>query len=291
MDLSTRGGILGHRGLWLADVALVGILLVFVVVVAWLAQGPASDLAGIALTIAGLAIALVPALIWLAFFYVQDSLEPEPKAYIAEIFVLGALSALAIGIPLVRDVFQLNRWLYTSGLTHLLGSILVTGFVQEFLIFACVRFSIYQAGEFDQRTDGIVYTTAAALGFATVLNLDYVVSRGGVDLGVGAMRVAIMALAHASIAGIMGYCIGQAKFEHKPLWYVPGAVALAAVLNGLFFWLQDAVTINGLAFTPANGLIAAVAFAVVLLVAALWLVRRANLETVALTEPGAQGGQ
>ncbi len=111
MNVSTRGGTLGHRGLWLANVALVGILLVFVALVAWLAQSVAGTLAGTALIVAGIAIALVPALIWLACFYRQDMLEPEPKAYVLEVFALGALSALAIGIPVVRDLFDLDRWL------------------------------------------------------------------------------------------------------------------------------------------------------------------------------------
>jgi hypothetical protein len=54
------------------------------------------------------------------------------------------LVAGAFGIPLVRDVFQLGQWLDATTWTHLFGSILVVGFVQQFLIFAAVRYSIYE---------------------------------------------------------------------------------------------------------------------------------------------------
>ena len=278
-----RGGPADQRGLWLANLALVALLILFTAVVVLLAPGLAGQLAGPGLLLAGIVISLVPALVWLAFFYRLDHLEPEPTAYVAGVFVLGALAAQAIGIPLVRDVFGLNGWLYANSTTHLLGSILVPGFVQEFLIFACIRFSIFHAVEFDQRTDGIIYAIAAALGFVTVLNLDYVVGRGGVDLGVGAMRVTTAALAHAGIAGVLGYCLGEFKFERKPFWYLPAALLLVSVLNGLFFWLQDTLTVQGFAFNPQYGLALAVCFALVLLGVVLWLVRRANRESIAPT--------
>ena len=167
MNLSSRSGAWGHRGLWLAGGGLVLLLLVFVALVAFVAPLLPATLDGPPLILAGLVVALVPAVIWLAFFYQQDRLEPEPKTYVLKVFLLGALLAAAAGIPLVRDLFQVGQWLYTNLWTHLLGSILVVGFVQEFLIYAAVRFSIYSSAEFDQRVDGIIYATAAGLGFAT----------------------------------------------------------------------------------------------------------------------------
>lgn len=270
-----------HRGAWLPGLALIVLLLLFVALVAYVAPGlPA--LSQPALIAAGVLIALVPALIWLAFFYLQDRLEPEPRIYVSKVFLLGVLVALALGLPLVRDVFQLNRWLYTNVWSHLLGSILVTGFVQEFLIYGLVRYSVYDSAEFDQRTDGIIYMTAAALGFATLLNFDYILSRGGVDLAVGTARVTVNALAHASIAGVLGFFLGEARFERKPFWYLPAGLGIAAVLNGLFFFAQDVVTLRGLTFNPYYGLGVAAAIALVLLGSVSTLIRQANRETLAL---------
>lgn len=282
MTLSTRSGVLGSRALWAAGGGQLLALLVFVALGTVVARFLPATLSGGLLVVLGIVVALIPAAIWLAFFYQQDRLEPEPKSYLLAVFVLGALVASGLGIPLVRDVLRVNDWLYRDPLTHLLGSIFAVGFVQEFLKFAAVRFSIYNSGEFDERVDGIIYATAAALGFATVLNINYIVSRGGVDLGVGVIRVTVMALAQASISGVLGYFLGQAKFERTPLYYLPAGYVLAAVLNGVFFWAQDIVTVQGLTVNPFNGLVLAIVVAAALLALVYWLIQRANSETLAL---------
>jgi RsiW-degrading membrane proteinase PrsW (M82 family) len=98
--------------------------------------------------------------------------------------------------------------------------------------------------EFDERVDGVIYAIAAGLGLATILNFEYVYSRNGVDLDIGSIRMVINTLAHASFAGVMGYFLGQARFEKTPVYYLPAGLTLAAVLNGLFFFLLDR-TISG----------------------------------------------
>lgn len=282
MRLSSRSGAAGSRAMWLASAGLIVLLLLFVAIVTIIANALTTALSGTALIAAGIILALAPALIWLAFFYQQDRLEPEPKSYIVRVFILGALLAAAVGIPVVRDLFHVNSWLYTNETVNLLGSILVIGFVQEFLIYAAVRYSVFDSAEFDERVDGIVYATAAGLGFATMLNFNYVVGLGGVDLGVGVIRVTIVALAHASIAGVLGYFLGQAKFEHTPVYYLPLGLVLAAVLNGAFFWAQDIVTRTGISFNPWYGLVLAVIMAAGLLALVSGLIQRANAETLAL---------
>ncbi len=189
------------------------------------------------LLVTGVVMSLVPAILWLAFFYRQDRLEPEPKEMVLEVFVLGGLLAAAIGIPLVNNLFNISIWLFSGFWVNLFGAILVIGFSQEFLKYAAVRFSIYKSSEFDERTDGIIYATAAGLGFATVLNISFVVSSGGVNLGMGAVRIVLTALAQASFAGITGYFLGKDKLDHKPAWWVPVGISLAAVLNGVFNYL------------------------------------------------------
>jgi protease PrsW len=280
------GSLGGRRGLWQANLALIALLLLFVGGLQILAPLLAPVLSGQMLVLAGVVVALVPALIWLAFFYLQDRLEPEPRSYLARVFLLGALVAMAVGIPLVRDLIGLNRWLYTSWWVHLLGSILVVGVSQEFLILATVRLSVYGSTEFDERGDGIVYATAAALGFATIVNLDYVIGRSGVDLGVGAIRVTVNALALASISGVLGYFLGQAKFEHKHALYLPAGLAVAALLNGLFFFTQDVVTLRQLSVQPLYGLLLAAVLAIALLVVVARLMRSAETETVSLSAGG-----
>jgi RsiW-degrading membrane proteinase PrsW (M82 family) len=264
---------------WRSILGLVVAMVIFVALVYALDIAVKPVFTSTTLVITGVILALVPAIIWMAFFYIQDRLEPEPVGYVLGIFILGALLAAAVGIPLLNNVFRVNDWLYTDTLTTLLGSILVVGFTQEFLKYAAVRFSIYNSAEFDEPTDGIIYATAAGLGYATVLNVLFVVANGGVALGAGVITMAVVALAQASFAGITGYFLGRAKFEADPIWWMPLGVTLAAVANGLFNWLRGLITrgsisLSGSTGSPWLGLVLAAVVAVVIMGLLAWLIRR-----------------
>jgi RsiW-degrading membrane proteinase PrsW (M82 family) len=197
--------------------------------------------------------------------------------------------AAAIGIPLVDNVFHVSTWLFSGFWINLFGAILVIGFSQEFLKYAAVRFSIYESSEFDEHTDGIIYATAAGLGFATVLNISFVVSSGGVNLGMGAVRIVLTALAQASFAGITGYFLAKDKLDHKPAWWVPVGISLAAVLNGLFNYLwgvlkRTGMTTNGGALGSWGGLVLAILISVVVTGILSWLIERDVEQTLKAQE-------
>jgi len=253
--------VVRNRGsVWWASLAGLAGLVAFVALVALLAGLIRPHLQGFGLLAAGVILSLVPALVWGGLFYLQDAQEPEPKHMVLSVFVLGALLARAIGMPVVNDVFRLPEWIGASPLYHILGAILVAGFTQQFLIYAAVRYSVFNSPEFDERVDGVVYGTAAALGYATMLNVQYVVSSGGVDLVSGIIRIAVTALALASFGGLSGYFLGRCKFEDEPVWWMPAGLTLAAVLDGLFTYVRGEVTttavgLRGGGYNPWPGLL------------------------------------
>ncbi|MGH8936244.1 MAG: PrsW family intramembrane metalloprotease [Acidimicrobiia bacterium] len=241
----------GRGSLWGADLVSVLVLVALVVVMGVLDPLLEGALGPTALFWVGLALAVIASAVWLAFFYRRDRLEPEPKGMVLQVFVLAALLAAAVGNPVADNVYRVSDWLYRTNWAQILGGVLVLGFSQEFLKYAAVRFSVYSSAEFDERTDGIIYGTAAGLGYALVLNVALVLDSGGVDLGAGSIRIVLTALAHASFAGITGYFLGRQKLEARPLWWMPLGVSVAAVLNGLFFYLRGAVAQGGIG--PAGG--------------------------------------
>jgi len=273
-----------RKHVWRNEFLLIISLIVFVGVVYVLDGALKPVFTTSTLILTGVFLALVPSAIWLVFFYTQDRLEPEPKGYVLGVFALGALFAAAIGVPLVENVFRVSHWIYTNTLATILGGILVVGFTQEFLKYAAVRYSVYHSNEFDEATDGVIYATAAGLGYATVLNIQFVLSNGGVDLGTGVIRMAVVALAQASFSGITGYFLGRAKFESEQIWWMPLGITLAAVFNGVFNWLrglvaQTNVSLSGASVNPWTGLALAAIVAFATTGAVLWLVRH-NLNSV-----------
>lgn len=268
-----------RKHVWRDEILLIVSLVVFVGIVYVLDDAIKPVFTSTTLLLTGVFLALVPAAIWLIFFYLQDRAEPEPKGFVLGVFALGALLAAAVGIPVVENLFRVSHWLRTDTLAIILGGILVVGFTQEFLKYAAVRYSIYNSDEFDEPTDGVIYATAAGLGYATVLNIQFVVSNGGVDLGAGIIRMAVVALAQAAFSGITGYFLGRAKFESEQIWWMPLGITIAAVFNGLFNWLQGIVTrptitLSGATTNTWMGLVLAAVVALVTTGIILWLVRR-----------------
>ncbi len=262
-----------HRGAWISKAALIVGLLLFTLAVSALSPALAALPRGWPLITAGLVVSLVPAALWLAFFILQDRLEPEPKGYVFGVFLMGALLARAVGQPLIDDFFQVNAWA-DSVLLRLVAGVLIVGVIQSFLTYAAVRYTVYKSSEFDERIDGIVYCAAAGLGYATVLNTAYVLDNGGVLLGTGVFRIVVTALAQASFAGLLGYFLGRARFERMGRLWLPAGLALAATLNGVVTVAIGALSRNALQATPLNGLILAALCAAVVFSLLLLIMRR-----------------
>src|SRR3972149_2732386 len=106
-----------RRGAFRSGVLAVVGLLVFVALVIGLDQVLKPDLAITPLLLVGIVLAIVPAVLWLIFFYQQDRLEPEPVGHVARMFVLGLALAGAIGIPITDQLFRVQDWLFRDNLT------------------------------------------------------------------------------------------------------------------------------------------------------------------------------
>jgi protease PrsW len=269
-----------NPGFWRAGIIqIVGVGIVSAII-AFLA-GQIGPLDRTMLIVVGVILAIVPSAVWLYFFYRQDRLEPEPKTKLATVFLLALLLTWALGVPLINDWFRMPAWASAESVTSLLASILIVGFTWQAIAYVAVRLVVYATPEFDERMDGIVYGTVAGLGVATLLNLNYVIANGGVALGPGVIRVVTTALAQASFSGLLGYFMAEAKFEHKPIWWVPLGLFIAAVLNGLFSWLLGEVSASGLTVSPWRSLVLGIVVALAVFALLLMLMRRATQETLA----------
>src|SRR5687767_4147905 len=271
-----------RAGFWRTGLVAVVGLLIFVAVVVALDTYLQPQLTGIPLLAVGVLLALVPAVLWLLFFYQQDRLEPEPVANVARMFVIGLALAGAIGVPLTDEFFHVQDWLYAGQpITTFLASVFVIGAVEAFIIYATVRYFIFDSPEFDERTDGVIYGTAAGLGYATALNMAFILENGGSALGSGEVFVAEVALAHAAIGGLLGYFLGRAKLEQEPTWWLPVGLVLAALLNGLFILARGQLDPSTVSFTSEGpglpsfaGLLVAGGMAVVIAGIASYLINR-----------------
>lgn len=228
----------------------------------------------------GLAISIVPALLWLGVFSQLDRLEPEPHAYLLTVMILAAVVTAGVAEPIRRSILRLQDWQPENNLYSLAVIILTQGTMLALIVYLVVRYTAYLSDEFDERADGIIYGTAGGLGVGIALGFVYVIDQEGVNLDVGAVRIIIQSLAMAAIGGVVGYGLGQVKFERHPPFYAGIFGALGAVLFGILDWLLAEFTLEGLGFSAWRGLAVAGVFAAVVFTALYFFLRHAVKETL-----------
>jgi RsiW-degrading membrane proteinase PrsW (M82 family) len=179
--------------------------------------------------------------------YRTDTYEPEPAQKILKTFLLGGASIVpafvierlcSLGYPFLEAIERAGQSSTDQGLSLLpvaLGCFVVIGPTEELVKFAAVRLFIYRDPEFDEPLDGIIYASAAALGFASLENVFYVIDfTGGLHIRWAALGLrSFLALpGHVIFGATWGYALGRRRFD--PTYPVWSRVALAAALHGLY---------------------------------------------------------
>ena len=118
-----------------------------------------------------ISLAVIPALILLVYFYKKDKQKKEPVSLILKVFSFGFLSVLpAIAIEMLILQFVPDRF---SIFNIMMRAFIVAGLVEEGIKLKTVLLVAYPSKNFDEVTDGIVYTISASLGFALFENIFY----------------------------------------------------------------------------------------------------------------------
>jgi len=179
-------------------------------------------------------VAIAPCAFWLWIIYKGDRYKPEPKRLIIRTFFFGMV--IAIPVAIIESV------LYPGSITGDLSvstaayvAFIVAGFTEEVGKYAVVRFSVYNSPHFEEPADGLIYAAAAALGFASLENIVYIVSYGWEVILV---RGLFSNLAHVIFSSLWGYPLALTKLgmlKHKSFTYL-GLVA-AMIAHGIFDFL------------------------------------------------------
>ena len=182
-----------------------------------------------------LVIAIAPAAALFVFFYARDRHQKEPFGILIKTFILGVLAFIPASVTSL-SLERLTGWhSNTTNLLHgFLGALFIVGFVEEGCKYVVVRFYAYHKREFDEPYDGIMYSVAAALGFATVENVLYVISQGA---GAGVLRAFLAVPGHAFDGVLMGYFLGLAKFQKTDArgnWLSGFGFGLAVFAHGIY---------------------------------------------------------
>lgn len=165
-----------------------------------------------------LVLAFAPGVFWLWFIWKKDKYEREPSRYLMATFFLGAV--MVFPAAFVEYLLSIGE-----GITDML----IVGLVEEVGKFLAVFLYVYRKSEFNEIMDGIVYSAAAALGFASLENLFYIQGFGpGVMVG----RAIFSTLGHVLFASFWGYSLGVKKITGKNT-LIRGLI-LSVIAHGIY---------------------------------------------------------
>jgi RsiW-degrading membrane proteinase PrsW (M82 family) len=193
-------------------------------------------------------IALAPIIFILFYFYLRDKYDKEPLRNLIITFILGALTTAPV-LWISDNLSELTHTSLESKFPQLLiYAFLVVAITEESMKYLVLRLFCYNQKEFDEPYDGIMYGVAAAMGFAAIENVIYVMNGGEkTGLEVGLLRMFTAVPAHAVFGAVMGYFVGKAKFisqeRDATITHIIGLL-FAVFLHGVydFFIFYDAET-------------------------------------------------
>ncbi len=181
-----------------------------------------------------LLLALGPVLAIFFFFWAKDKYEREPLKRLILTAGIGAVSAIPV---VIIEMLWGHTMMNVSALS--LPELGFMAFVEigvtEELFKAIAFFSTaYWSKYMNEPYDGMIYSVAAALGFAAVENILYVLS-GGILTAV--IRAVTAVPAHAMFGASIGYFSGRAKFTKYPIlkpFLILSGFAISVLLHGLY---------------------------------------------------------
>jgi len=189
-----------------------------------------------------LSLSLAPGLAIGLYIYLKDRHEREPLYLLIVSFLYGGISTVITF--LISKSLHLTQSVEADVLDQFYNAFFKVALVEEFSKFIFVRFVLYYNKNFNEPFDGIVYAIMIGMGFATVENLFYVFEQG---VMVGILRVFTAIPAHATLAVIMGFFLGKAKFlVNRQLYYSTLALLVATLFHGLYDYFLFVAYIPGL---------------------------------------------
>ncbi len=164
---------------------------------------------------------VLPALVWLAFWLLEDRCKPEPKRYIVLCFIAGMVAVL--------PALLIER----AMIPHLSGTSLLFGWAitEEVLKFAAACVAALCFAIYDEPLDAVIYTVTAALGFAALENTLFLLAplqQGDLlhSIITGNLRFIGATLLHTLASATVGLALALS-------FYRPASVRRMAALVGL----------------------------------------------------------
>ena len=179
-------------------------------------------------------LAIAPGIALVAFILLHDRYDREPFGLLLKVFVFGMVAVLpTVVVELIGQSFNL----FTGTFGLIFEAFIVIGLSEEFFKRAVVMRFAFSHPAFNERLDGIVYCCMAALGFATLENVFYVLTYYTAYPDIWITRAFLSVPIHMLLGITMGYYLSMSKFCTHPgkcTAYFRKSLIIPALLHGAF---------------------------------------------------------
>jgi len=183
---------------------------------------------------------LLPALLWL-WFWLREDLHPEPRRILLLTFTAGMVMAIVAlfleqgtNVLITKWFVFLPKWLFSVIL------LFVWAAIEEIAKYIAARRAALRLSSFDEPVDALIYLITAALGFAALENILFLLKVFGghgmlAGLITGNLRFLGATLLHVISSAIVGASVAFSFFHKEKLMRnVLGGLLFATILHTLF---------------------------------------------------------
>lgn len=181
--------------------------------------------------------AVLPGLVFTLFIVFIDRYDKEPKRLLVKVFFFGMLATIP---TIIAETVGQYLNIFTGMFGVLFEAFIVIGLSEEFFKRRVVLRHAFYHPAFDEKLDGIVYCSIAALGFATLENVFYIINYSAAVQDIWIVRALLSVPAHMLLGITMGYYLSMARFCSDPgkcAGYRNKSLYVPAILHGMFDFL------------------------------------------------------
>ncbi len=184
-------------------------------------------------------LSLVPSILWLIFFLLEDK-KPEPGKKILNAFFWGMLASIPVILLSLPIKNLLDKTALSEFTVKIILIVVVAAVLEELAKFFSLRQSSLKSSDCDEPVDVMVYAITVALGFAALENflfllpLDFPFSEG-IMAKESFYRFISGTFLHALVGGVMGYFIALSiLYSEKRIKFLFLGVFSAMLLHALY---------------------------------------------------------
>lgn len=230
------------RSIAVENGVIVSIALIFLVFYDFLGI----DLPDVVNTPINIILALLPAVLWFFNSYYRERFVIQPRRNLLAVFIITALAANAVGIPVVNGLLNVEDWLSLQNtLNRILGYAITVGITQEIIKYLVLRYTIWPQ-TLRIRTDMIAYVAASVVAYVTVVNL-HLIADGDPAPNIVAYRVAYTLALHMTASMIVGFGLSELHFSPRSVLLLPFTLLLAIFITGILITARAGILNAGFA--------------------------------------------